>query len=74
MVGAGADGKDLDFLAKFEDAVVIGGDDEGVEFAALLGAFDDVLEEGFSEEGVEGLSGEASGGPAGRDDADDFAL
>ena len=71
MVGAGPDGAGADGGAKVCDAVVVGGDDEFIEFPAEGGAFEDVLEKRFAEKGMKGLSGEAGGGPAGRDDPND---
>lgn len=56
----------------FFDSLVISGDDDGVEFLALAGALEDVLEEGLSAEVEKRLPGEASGGPSGGDDSDDL--
>jgi hypothetical protein len=71
MVDAGADGACPDGVAKAGNAVVICGNDEFINFPALGSSFKNVLQERLSEEGVEGLSGEAGRGPAGRDDTND---
>jgi hypothetical protein len=71
VVGGGhhdfpAEGKD-----RVADAVIVGGDEEIVEFRAAEAAFPDVLDQRFSGEDVEWFSGEAGGPPAGWEDADD---
>ena len=71
VIGAGANGAGANGLAEVGDAVVVCGDDEFVEFLTEGGALEDVLEERFSKQGMEGLSGEAGRGPAGRDDPND---
>lgn len=71
VIGAGSDGAGSDGVAEVGDAVIVGGDDEFIEFLAEGDAFENVLEEGLAEKGMEGLSGEASRGPAGRDDSND---
>ncbi len=53
---------------------VIGGDDQFIEFPAKGSPLVNVLEKGFSQERMEGLSGEAGRGPAGRDDTNDSCL
>ncbi len=71
MISASANGASAYGVADFGDAVIVGGDDEFIDFLTERSTFEDVLEEGFAEEGMEGLSGEASRGPAGRDDPND---
>jgi hypothetical protein len=53
------------------DAVVVGGDEEVIKLRAAEAAFPNVLDERFSGQDVEGLSGEAGGPPAGWEDADE---
>jgi len=69
VIAAGEGEGGVNFLAEIGDTLVIGCDEEFVEFLALASAFEDVLEKGFSEEWMEGLSGEACRGPARWDNA-----
>lgn len=71
VVAAGANGAGSNGFAKAGDAVVIGGDDEFIDFPAEGGPLKNVLEKGLPQERMEGLSGEAGRSPAGRDDAND---
>ena len=71
VIGTGANGTGSDGVAEGGDAVVVGGDDEFIEFLAEGDAFENVLEEGLAKKGVAGLSGEAGRGPAGRNDSND---
>lgn len=54
-----------------DNAIVIGSDNEVIEFSAEAGTLDDVLQQWLSEKWVKRLSGEAGGGPTGRDDTND---
>lgn len=74
VVRAGLNKTGVERTAEVGDAGVIGGHDEIVEFLALGSPFEDVLQERFPKERMEGFSGEAGGGPAGRDDANDSIL
>jgi hypothetical protein len=71
MIGAGANGAGPDGLAEGGDAVVVSGDNELVEFLATRSALEDVLKKRLSKKRMEGFSGEAGRGPAGRDDTND---
>jgi len=71
VIGAGADGTGIDGFAEADNAVVVCCDDQFIKFPAPGSSFKNVLKERFSEEGMEGLSGEAGRGPAGRDDTND---
>ena len=74
VISVGVDGAGSDAGAEFGDAVVVGGDDEFIEFLTKRSTFEDVLKEGFAEEGMEGLSGEAGRSPAGWNDANDSCV
>lgn len=74
VVGAGADDAGADGVAEPGNAVIVGGDDEFIEFLAEGSTFENVLEKRFAEKGMEGLSGEACGGPAGRNNANDLCF
>ena len=50
--------------------MVIGSDDDIIEFGALLATFPYVLYKWFPSDGVEGFTGEASGTPASWDNAE----
>ena len=63
-----------DVFAKIENALVVGGDDEFIEFGALGSTLKNMLQEGFSQKRMQGLSGEAGGGPTGRNDANDSRI
>ena len=71
MVVAGANGTGPNGFTKVGDAVVIGGDDQVIEFLTKGSAFKNMLEKRFSQQRMEGLSGEAGRGPTGRDDTND---
>lgn len=71
VVTLGDDEGGADVGAEGADTLVISRDDEFIELLAEGSPLEDVLEEGLSEEWVEGFSGEAGRGPASWDDADD---
>ena len=71
MIGASAGDFCSEVFAEGNDAVIICGDDEVIEFGALTGAFENVLQKRLSEKRMKRLSGEAGGGPTGRDDTND---
>ena len=71
VVTTGVNGTCADTFAEGGDAFVIGCDDELIDILTERSTLEDVLEEGFTEEGVKGLSGEAGRSPAGWDDPND---
>ena len=74
MIGTGGHKTGTEGITELGDALVVSCHQQFVKFPASAGSFNDMLQEWFAEEGVEGLSGEAGGGPAGRDDANNASL
>jgi hypothetical protein len=71
MIGTGFDDLGSNCFAQSGDTIVISCYHQLIQFSAERCTFKNVLEEWFSEERMKGFSGEARGGPAGRDDAND---
>jgi len=57
-----------------EYALVVGGDEDGMDGVGAFGAFVDVLDHGFAREGDQGFAGKSHGGVAGRDNDDDLRV
>ncbi len=60
-------------LAEVGDFVGVGGDEDAVELGAGAGGFVDPGEHGASGDGAKDFAGQAGGGEAGGDDAEDGA-
>ena len=71
VIGSGLDDLGSNCFAKSGDTIVIGCDNQLIQSSAEGCSLENVLEEWFSQKRMKRLSGEAGGGPAGRDDAND---
>lgn len=72
MIGGGHHGLASEGGDGISDAGVVGGDEDLGEEFGILAALPDMLDQGFSSNEVEGLSGEACGTPACWEYADNF--
>ena len=71
VIDAGPRDLGIQRVAERDDAVVIGCDHQLIKLGALAGTLDHMLKQGLPKKWMKRLSGEAGGGPAGRNDTND---